>query len=114
GAGKKTKVNEDVIKASFSTALQFELGYDFVRSPMFNLYPYAGVGLRIASLRYETPLQTNSPFSNLTDLVQNNGAFYESVTGLGYQAGIGAEVALSKRGSLEGTLLFVKAGINRA
>ncbi len=106
------KGNETISSALFN--MLFDLGYAVVNSNKLSVYPYAGLSARLSSLSYVNKGNVNASYTNITDvLVQNenvNGASFR----LGYQAGLGIDVALShtKDGN-RGLLLFVKAGVNQ-
>jgi hypothetical protein len=55
GIGKTVDNGNENVNVSFTTALQFEWGYDLVKSNLINIYPYAGFGLRGTSLSYSGP-----------------------------------------------------------
>jgi hypothetical protein len=114
GINKKTSIGDEVIKTSFSTFLQFEVGYDFLKSKIVNLYPYAGIGLRTTSLEYDAPAQVNQSPANITDVVLNNNSVGDQRVEASYHAGIGVEVVITRPSMPRGMILFVKGGTNRA
>lgn len=114
GISKKAKRGSEYIKSSVMTFFQMEWGYDLIRNNQVNFYPYAGVGFRSSSLIYKSSLETNPLYTNVTNIMQNNKSFNASNFELGYQAGMGAEVVISKSSRFGGTILFVKAGTNMA
>lgn len=110
---KATKGNE-AIKANWANVLQMDIGYAAVQSRAFNLYPYAGLSLRVSSLQYDNKGQANTNPTNITDMFTNRQQFYLSNFRVGYQAGLGFDLAVAQ--TKEGTgaiLFFTKAGINR-
>lgn len=114
GINKKTSAGNEEIKTSFSTFLQFEMGYDFIKSKIVNLYPYAGIGLRTTSLEYEAPAQVNPSPVNIADVVLNNNSVSDQRVEASYHAGIGVEVVITRPSLPRGMILFVKGGTNRA
>ena len=114
GLSKTTKKSNEEIKANFSTFLQLEWGYDFIKSNKVNIYPYAGLGLRSSSIQYKGQKQSNPVFTNASNVVLQNTDVNESISEFGYQAGVGFEMVLSKKQDAGGTILFIKAGTNRA
>lgn len=76
------------------------------------IYPFAGIGLRSSLLKYNSAKITNSVFSNVTGIIQNDKSFNESTIEFGYQAGLGLEIVITKRSKQSGTLLFFKGGTN--
>lgn len=107
------KKNNETIKTAFSNYIQFEWGYDFIKSNKLNIYPYAGLGIRASTLRFESETGGNPNFTNVSNIVQNNKSFDEETTEAGYQAGLGVEYVITKKEQAGGTLLFLKAGTNR-
>ncbi len=112
GLNKASKSGSESIKTSFTTFFQMERGYDFIKSNMINIYPFAGIGLRSSLLKYNSAKITNSVFSNVTGIIQNDKSFNESTIEFGYQAGLGLEIVITKRSKQSGTLLFFKGGTN--
>jgi hypothetical protein len=114
GVNKKTKKTGESIKTSFSTFLQFEWGYDFIKNKTLNIYPYAGVGLRSSYIEYKSPAQTNTSFTNITSVIQNNRSVNGSASETSYQAGVGMDISLAKPYDSGGIMFFIKAGTNMA
>ena len=113
GIPKKAKRGEEELRANFSTLLQLEWGYDLVRNRLINIYPYAGVGLRDVSLRYDAEAQINANPANITDVVETDASVQDNIGRVGYQAGIGFEFVLTGPDNAGGILVFLKAGTNR-
>ena len=113
GIPKKTKNGDESIRTSFWTYLQFEWGYDFIKSRTINIYPFAGFGLRQSSLEYKTPGQRNPAPTAITNIVQNNPSVNDQYAEIGYQAGLGFEFVLTRSSNPGGVLVFIKAGTNR-
>lgn len=113
GNSNKSKNNDDKIVASLTNALLIDVGYDFVRSSSVNIYPYGGIGVRVASLRYSTPAIVNNTPDNITNIVQNNRSTSGEQFRLCYQAGIGFDFVIKNSSDhTSGTIFFVKAGTN--
>jgi len=104
----------ETLSVSFTSFLEFIWGYDVLKSNRVNLYPYAGVGLRNTTLKYETPVQANAAPTGIFDVVQNNRSFREFVNEIGYQAGLGFEYVVSGSKKPGGIILFLKGGLQRA
>lgn len=113
GINKKTTKGNESIKTSFSTFFQFEVGYDFIKNKIINIYPYAGIGVRTSSLEYEAPAQLNPSPVNITDIVLNNASANDQRIEASYHAGIGIEVVLTRPSIPRGMILFIKGGTNR-
>ena len=113
GLEKSSKKNNETIKTAFSNYLQFEWGYDFIKSNKVNIYPFAGLGIRSSTLSFESEGGGNPNFTNVSNILQNNKSFDEDITEAGYQLGVGIEYVLSKKENPGGTILFLKAGTNR-
>lgn len=113
GMGKTSKKNDEIIKTAFSNFLQFEWGYDFIKSNKVNIYPFAGLGIRSSTLSFESNGSANPNFTGVSNIIQNNKSFNEEATEIGYQAGLGIEYVISNKERAGGTLLFLKAGTNR-
>lgn len=114
GINKRATKGNETIKTSFSTFLQFEVGYDLIKNKIINLYPYAGIGIRTSSLEYEAPAQTNPSPANITDIVLHNASVSDQQIEAGYHAGVGVEVVVTRPSIPRGMILFVKGGTNRA
>jgi len=114
GLDHTTKKGNESIKSTFADLFQFNFGYDFIKSPRINIYPYVGLSLRGSNLSYNTPAQTNPNYTSIVDIVENARSVDGSATNLGYQAGLGLEYVLHERKKGGGTIFFVKVGTNRA
>jgi hypothetical protein len=113
GFDKTMKNNGEQISTSFGSMLQFELGYDLTKSNRVNIYPYAGIGLRMSRLQYEANASTNPAYTGPTNIIANNKSFNEMAVTLGYQAGLCFETVLTPASKPGGMMLFIKAGTNR-
>jgi opacity protein-like surface antigen len=114
GIGKKSKKESEYIKTSFSTFLQLEWGYDFIKNKVVNIYPFLGVGLRSSGLRYNGSSSANANFTNVSNVIQNKTSVDETTTEIGYQAGLGIEYEFLNKISTGGVIIFAKAGTNNA
>lgn len=112
GFAHESEKDNEKIKFTVSNAIQMDWGFDVLDAKMFSLYPYAGISLRFTSLRYDKPAQLNSSFTDITDFVINDQSVDASAIRLGYQAGLGFDVRLSKAQPLS-SILFFKFGMNR-
>jgi hypothetical protein len=113
GINSRSKKGEEKITTSLSNLLQYDFGIDLLKSSVLSLYPYAGLSLRMSSLKYKKPAQTNPGYTNITNMVINDQNVSTSSLRLGYQAGLGLDVAIYNRpGEMSKTMLFIKAGTN--
>jgi hypothetical protein len=101
------------VNTVYSNGAILDIGIDLLKSPRFNVYPYAGISMRTCDIFFEAPRQLNTAFTDITDLVVNDQSAEGSSIRLGYQAGMGFEVVTSKLSLGAGGIIFVKAGINR-
>lgn len=114
GLNTKTTKGDESIKTYLINIIQFDMGFDLLQSDFISLYPYAGLGLRASTIEYFKPKQTNPGFTNITNVIVNNQSTDASNTRLGYQAGLGLDLRISKKDQAGKALLFIKAGTNRA
>ncbi|UAY50611.1 hypothetical protein [Ferruginibacter albus] len=109
-----TKENES-IKVSLSSLLEFDWGYDFIKSLKVNLYPYLGFSLRNSSLEYSKPSDFNPNYTNISNIVLNNRSVFATSTTLAYQAGVALDVLIDQdKNKRNNTFLFAKFGTTRA
>lgn len=113
GIPYKPKRNIGTLSTTFSSLFQFSIGYDLIRKRTFNLYPYAGIGLRVDEINFDAPVQLNPNPSGVTQVIANSTSFYSSHTDLGYQAGLAFEALLSKPDRMGANLVFLKVGTDR-
>jgi hypothetical protein len=114
--GTKTKSikGEEKISMSLSNALQFDFGYDLIKSKSISLYPYAGLSFRASKLEYDAPAQFNPGFTNISNLLINDRSVDASSIRIGYQLGLGFDLLVNPREKKRGGVyLFTKAGMNR-
>lgn len=105
---------DESIGASLSNVLQFDIGYDIVQAKALSFYVFSGLSGRISSINYSKKAQTNSSFTNITNIVVNNVDVNASSVRLGVQFGAGIDVLLGERRNKSGaTYLFTKFGSNR-
>jgi hypothetical protein len=115
GQTKSTKNNLSSIEFQSSSALQFNMGYDLLKSPAFNLYPYAGIALRTETLRYKQPGQINPNSTGVWDILLNDPDIYTESTRLAYQAGLAFDWAFTTpKRSGGGLMLFARFGTDQA
>jgi hypothetical protein len=123
GMPETSRKGPERIHTTFSNVLALDLGYDLAKSRKINIYPYAGLSLRGATIEYSKPAELNNSFTNITNLVQNNRSATASYFGVGYQAGVGFDFLISENRrrfgppqmrlrSTGGIMLFIKAGTN--
>lgn len=113
GFNTKATKGDETIKLSVSNFLQFDLGYAIVHSKAFNLYPYAGLSLRMSTLDYTKPTQANNSYTNISNIIVNNQSTVSSSTKFGYQLGLGLDVLIEKSDNTGGVYLFTKFGLNQ-
>jgi hypothetical protein len=115
GLNAVSKKGEEKIKTSFSSLFEVDLGYDFVNSRSISIYPYGGLSLRIASLRYVKPEIANPNYTNITDIITNQQSISSGSFNVGYQAGLGFDVVTTRTdNNAAAFILFVKAGTTGA
>ena len=110
GMGKKSKKEKETLTSSVHNIFQTNLGYDLVKAKTINIYPYAGIFLRDATLSYEKPAIPVSNPATFLDYLQNGKQSTEaSSMKVGYEAGIGMDVQISGGPNRNGgTMLFAK------
>lgn len=110
----RSKKGDEKIQAGLSNIFQFDLGYDFINSKVISMYPFAGLSLRTSTLRYSKPVQLNGGYTNISNILINNQSVDGSSLRVGYQAGIGLDVAIpGKKSKGAKTIFFTKFGTNR-
>jgi hypothetical protein len=107
-----TKGNEN-IRTSFQTMVQFEWGYDLIKSNRINIYPFAGFGFRDSYIAYNGEGSTNTNATNITEVVINSRGITGSQSAFSLQAGLGLETVLTKANRGGGVILFVTGGTNQ-
>lgn len=108
-----SKRGDENISSSLFNIL-FDMGYDVVHSNNVSVYPYAGLSARFSILSYANKGTINPSYSNISDLLLNSENVNAVSIRLGYQAGVGMDVAVAhKKDGKRSLLLFVKAGVNQ-
>lgn len=111
--GNRSKKDDEKISSSLASLLLFDFGIDLLKSDVVSLYPYVGFSGRIASIHYTDDAETNPNYTNISNIVLNNRSANYSSFRIGYQAGLGLDVAVGRpAGKLRKTILFVKGGTN--
>jgi hypothetical protein len=115
GFKSKSKSVNDVIESSLTNWLQFDLGYDILKSKNINLYPYGGISYRSSSIKYKTPTIINPFYTNITNIILSDRSLDLTSNKLGYQLGIGLDVRIINKSQKGNTsmYLFSKFGTNR-
>jgi hypothetical protein len=114
GFNNTSDSGNEKIKTSLSDFAQLNLGLDLLRSRTVSLYPYAGLSFRFSNLEYSKPPQTNSGYTNISNIVTNDQSVESSSLRAGYQAGIGLDILAFKTNKDRGaTILFAKFGTDR-
>jgi hypothetical protein len=114
GIDKESKKEGENVNTTFGTYFEFTWGYDFIKSRMVNIYPYLGFGLRSTTLEYDAKTHVDPTASSITNIVQNNRSVLGTITEIGYLAGGAFEFVVTNSTRPGGTIVFVKAGTNRA
>lgn len=110
----KSEKGDEKIEAGLSNSFQFDLGYDFINSKIVSMYPFAGLSIRTSSLEYSKPVQINPGYTNISNILVNDQSIDGSSLRVGYQAGIGLDVAIpGKKSKGAKTIFFTKFGTNR-
>lgn len=117
GLPRKSKKGDEKLRAEFSNVFMMDWGYDLIPSKTLNIYPYAGLSLRMASLTYEKPATVNPSYTDITNMIQNDQSVIADYIKPAYQAGIGFDFVLKgrhpeERSVYSGTILNIKAGTN--
>jgi hypothetical protein len=114
GLSNKSEKGNEKISTSFSNVFQFDLGYDLLKSKIVSLYPYAGLALRISTLKYTEKGVHNPNYTSLSDMVIGGKEISMESTRIGYQLGVGFDIKLwqDKEGFTR-NMLFIKGGMNR-
>jgi hypothetical protein len=110
GTTQESKKQEETIRSTFAGLFELEWGYDILRNNKWNLYPYAGLGLRATTVGYETPERYNISFTHITNLAQANRSVSASVFQTSYGAGVGIERVIGSSEFDSGAMFFMKAG----
>lgn len=110
GINNKSKKGDSSVKSSYNNILQFNFGYDLIKSKKINIYPYAGLSLRNTSLVYQQPDLVNNNFTSIVDIVQKDGTTEGNKLNLAYQAGLGFDFVIHEGDKGDGTMLFLRAG----
>ena len=106
------KGDETISSALFN--ILFDMGYDVLNSSNVSVYPYAGLSARFSVLSYANKGTVNPSYNNISDLLLNSENVNTASIRLGYQVGVGLDVAVShKKDGNRSLLLFVKAGVNQ-
>src|SRR5579871_1163828 len=115
GFNNRSVKDDKKIKTSLMNVFQFDLGYDVLKSNVISLYPYVGISGRISSLSYSKANQTDPNYTNISDIIVSGTTINTSSLRVGYDAGIGIDFTVSNnKDHTAGTILFLKAGTNRA
>jgi hypothetical protein len=113
GINNSSRKGDEKIRTSLTNVIQCDFGIDLLKSDVVSLYPYAGLSLRIASLKYDKPDQTNPGYTNISNIITSNQSTRATSFRLGYQAGLGIDVAFYRpKGQLTKDIFFIKAGTN--
>lgn len=108
-----SKKGDETISSSLFNIL-FDMGYDVLNSNNVSVYPYAGLSARFSALSYTNKGTVNPSYNNISDLLLKSENVNTASIRLGYQLGVGLDVAVShKKDGNRSLLLFVKAGINQ-
>ena len=110
GVDNTSEKGDSSFQVSFRNVPQINIGYDFVKSPKVNIYPYAGLAGRVTDLKYKQPNQVNSNPTSIVDIMQKEGQTEVTKYSLSYQAGVGVDVVLSENERGSGIMFFLKGG----
>jgi|GEM_PF-930698 len=113
GINNKSTRGSQAIKASFSNFFQFDVGPNVFYSQAINIYPYAGLSLRLSELDYSDSVITNNSYTNISNIISNNKSVMSTSIRLGYQLGLGVDLKISgDKEHTRKTVLFIKGGLN--
>jgi len=115
GSGtKESKKGEEKISFSLLNAFQMDIGFDLLKSKTISFYPFVGLSFRETTLNYDKPVQLNTNFTSISNMVINDQSVVLNSGRLGYQAGLGFDVILGEnKKHTTNKVLFVKGGTNR-
>lgn len=116
GKNHSSKKGSAQIKSALSNSFQVDYGYDLIHSKRVSFYPYVGLSARSTTLEYSNTVQTNSNYTNISNIVINDPRVQSTSTRLGYQAGVGLDVVVAND-QVKGKpaiILFSKFGTNRS
>lgn len=114
GFNNVSKKDNEKIKTSLASILQFDYGYDLTKSNLVDIYPFLGLSLRLSNLNYLKPAELNPNYTNISNILLSNQTAYSSSFRVGFQAGFGIDFNLSSsKGSRASTIVFTKFGVNR-
>lgn len=115
GFNNRSKKGEEKISTSLSNLFQFDFGYDVLNGGKVALYPFAGLSVRMSNLKFAKPVDINSSYTDITNIITNNQSAEGESIRIGYQAGLGADFALTNGGIEKPSfLLFMKLGVNNS
>jgi hypothetical protein len=113
GINNSSTKDDEKIKTSLTNVMQCDFGIDVLKSDVVSLYPYGGLSLRVAALKYDKPDQTNPGYTNISNIITSNQSVRAASFRLGYQAGLGIDIAFYRpKGQLTKDIFFIKAGTN--
>ncbi|MDO6430780.1 hypothetical protein Q4E93_09280 [Flavitalea sp. BT771] len=110
GVYNKSEKGDSSLQISFRNVPQINIGYDFVKSPKVNIYPYAGLAGRVTDLKYQQPNQVSGNPTSIVDILQKEGLTEITKFNLSYQAGLGVDIVVSEKEQGNGIMLFLKGG----
>jgi hypothetical protein len=110
GLDNRSKNGDSTLKVSYTDMVQVNFGYDFIKSRKINIYPYAGLGLRVADLNYKASAEINNNYTSVVDIVRADRSVYTSKISLCYQAGVNFDLVIHEGNKGSGTMLFLRAG----
>jgi hypothetical protein len=112
--GSTSRKGDEKIYAAVNNAFEIDLGIDLLRAKRISIFPYGGLSIRFAELRYEAPVQTNPGATNISNLISNDKSVDMNSTRLGYQAGLRIHLIFAENKShTANKVLFVKGGVNQ-
>ena len=105
------------IRYSFGDLFQVNIGYDLIKSPKVNLYPYGGLSIRFETLSWHNPGQINTSYTGIADMLTHEEGFVANNSGLAYHTGLSLDWVIAEgpggqqaKGPPAGIMLFARAG----
>ncbi|RYZ23672.1 MAG: hypothetical protein EOO16_04120 [Chitinophagaceae bacterium] len=112
--GSSSKKDDEKYSVGGGNLFRLDVGVDLLRSERVAVYPYAGLGWRLTSIRYERDVLTK-PNGLLVLDAFTPVEVTASSSRVGYQAGLGLDLRIAQRqDGWRSTFLFFKGGLTGA
>lgn len=111
GFSSKSKSGDKEIKTNLNNILQFNYGYDLLKSKKASIYPFAGLSLRLSNLSYKRSATTNPAYTSIVNIISNDPSAESTAGSLGYNLGLGIDFLVSEE---SGVMFSIKGGTSRS